>query len=112
MKHYARFMPHEKIARAPEELNKVWEALGRSARAPAPGAMGHGASGLTLPSPQGRAIWYSELTFEMWPEQFDKTNLLLSLASKPIINSLFCVRFESFPRQAAAALSAFKDLAR
>jgi hypothetical protein len=24
MKHYARFMPHEKIARAPEELNKVW----------------------------------------------------------------------------------------
>jgi hypothetical protein len=24
MKHYARFMPHEKIARAAEELNKVW----------------------------------------------------------------------------------------
>jgi hypothetical protein len=24
MKHYARFMPHEKVARAAEELNKVW----------------------------------------------------------------------------------------
>jgi signal transduction histidine kinase len=24
MKHYARFLPHEKIARAAEELNKVW----------------------------------------------------------------------------------------
>jgi hypothetical protein len=24
MQHYARFMPHEKIARAAEELNKVW----------------------------------------------------------------------------------------
>ncbi|MEP7355321.1 MAG: hypothetical protein ABI824_18980 [Acidobacteriota bacterium] len=25
LKHYARFMPHEKIARAAEELNKVWK---------------------------------------------------------------------------------------
>jgi hypothetical protein len=25
MRHYARFMPHEKIARAAEELNKVWK---------------------------------------------------------------------------------------
>jgi hypothetical protein len=25
MKHYARFLPHEKIARAAEKLNKVWK---------------------------------------------------------------------------------------
>jgi hypothetical protein len=24
MRHYARFLPHEKIARAADELNKVW----------------------------------------------------------------------------------------
>jgi hypothetical protein len=28
MKHYARFLPHEKIARAAEEVNKVWRRGG------------------------------------------------------------------------------------